>query len=301
MKLHADTSISEIAAFAAVAQTGSFTRAAENLGTSKSNVGKAVQRLEARLGAKLFQRTTRAVRLTEDGEIYLAAAQAALNGLNDAELALAARRAEPIGRVKVDLPSGLGRLLLPTWPKLRVRYPKVTLELGFSDRMSDAVGEGWDIVVRIGALPDDSEMTVRKLCDLRLGLYAAPEYVQSHKPIAAVPDLSTHDAVIFRGPTGRLRPWSVLDAGQIRDISPDPVLVTNDGQGLLDATLCGLGISQILDKVAHPYVASGRLRAVLPESNTPGPAVHALIPLGSRMPAKTRAVLDHIADVLRAS
>lgn len=301
MTLRTDTSIPEIAAFAAVAQTGSFTRAAENLGTSKSNVGKAVQRLEARLGAKLFQRTTRAVRLTEDGEIYLAAAQAALNGLNDAELALAARRAEPIGRVRVDLPSGLGRLLLPTWSKLRARYPKVTLELGFSDRLSDAVGEGWDIVVRIGPLPDDSEMTVRKLCDLRLGLYASPEYVESHKPIVAVADLSTHDAVIFRGPTGRLRPWSVLDAGQIRDISPDPVLVTNDGQGLLDATLCGLGISQILDKVAYPYVASGRLRTVLAEADVAGPAVHALIPLGSRMPAKTRAVLNHIADVLRST
>ncbi|HWT99981.1 MAG TPA: LysR family transcriptional regulator, partial [Terriglobales bacterium] len=96
-----DASIPEIAAFAAVAQTGSFTKAAEHLGTSKANIGKAVQRLEGRLGTKLFQRTTRAVRLTEDGEIYLHAAQSALESLRDAEQALAARRSAPIGRVRL--------------------------------------------------------------------------------------------------------------------------------------------------------------------------------------------------------
>ena len=300
MLVATDTSIPEISSFVFVAQTGSFTRAAENLGTSKSNVGKAVQRLEARLGTKLFQRTTRAVRLTEDGETYLAAALAALNGLRDAELALAARRAEPIGRVRVDLPSGLGRLVLPSLPALRKLHPKVTLELAFADRMSDAVGEGWDIVVRIGALPEDSEMVVRKLCDLRLGLYASPEYQSAHAEIAGVADLSTQDALIFRGPTGRLRAWTVQDGAQTRDVLPDPVLVVSDGQALIDATLSGLGISQILDKVAKPYVDAGRLVRILPQADVPGPPVHALIPLGRRMPAKTRAVLDHIAQVLRA-
>lgn len=296
---HSDISISEIAAFAAVAETGSFTRAAENLGSSKSNVGKAVQRLEARLGAKLFQRTTRAVRLTEDGETYLSAALAALGGLRDAELALAARRSEPIGRVRVDLPAGLGRLVLPSLPALRMRYPKVSLELAFADRMSDPVGEGWDLVVRIGALPEDSEMTVRKLCDLQLGLYASPDYVAARELPQDVADLSRHDALIFRGPTGRLRPWSVQDGAVLRDISPDPVLVVSDGQALLDATLCGLGIAQILDKVAMPYVRAGRLLRILPQADVDGPPVHALIPLGGRMPAKTRVVLNHIAEILR--
>src|ERR1700750_1814572 len=93
--------INDIATFVAVAQNASFTKAAEKLGTSKSNVGKAVQRLEARLGTRLFQRTTRAVRLTEDGETYLEAARIALEGLNEAEIALAARRAEPAGRVRL--------------------------------------------------------------------------------------------------------------------------------------------------------------------------------------------------------
>src|ERR1700760_2263535 len=164
MPERSDTSIPDIACFIAVAQTGSFTRAGEDLGTSKSNVGKAVQRLEARLGTRLFQRTTRAVRLTEDGETYLQAARDALDGLREAEQQLAARRSEPVGRVKIDVPAGFGRLLLPSFLEFRAKHPKVTLELALTDRMSDPIGEGWDVVVRIGALPEDSELTVRKLC-----------------------------------------------------------------------------------------------------------------------------------------
>src|ERR1700754_1899793 len=118
--------VHDIAAFVAVAQNASFTRAAERLGTSKSNVGKAVQRLEQRLGVRLLQRTTRAVRLTEDGEIYLEAARAALDGLNDAETALSARRDEPVGRVRLDIPIGFGRLLMPTLQRVRRQHPKVT-------------------------------------------------------------------------------------------------------------------------------------------------------------------------------
>jgi DNA-binding transcriptional LysR family regulator len=289
----------DIAAFVAVAQTTSFTRAAEGLGTSKSNVGKAVQRLEARLGTRLFQRTTRAVRLTEDGETYLLAAQAALDGLREAEMALAARREEPIGRVRLDLPAGFGRLLLPALATLRQRYPKVTLEVALTDRMSDPVAEGWDIVVRIGELAADSEMTVRKLCNLRLGLYASPGYLDTHPDIQSISDLNSHDAVIFKGPTGRLRPWTLQDGDHVHSISPTPVLVMADGQALIDATINGFGLSQILDRVARPHVAAGRLRHVLPEADVPGPPVHAIIPVGRRMAAKTRAVLNHIAEALQ--
>ncbi len=289
----------DIAAFVAVAQTASFTKAAETLGTSKSNVGKAVKRLEIRLGTRLFQRTTRAVRLTEDGETYQLAAQAALDGLREAEMALAARREEPIGRVRIDLPAGFGRLLLPALASLRLRYPKITLEVALTDRMSDPVAEGWDIVVRIGELAADSEMTVRKLCDLRLGLYASPAYLDTHDTIKSTADLSGHDAVIFRGPTGRLRSWTVQEEDHQRAISPTPVLVLADGQALVDATLNGFGLAQILDRVAQPHVDAGRLRHVLPEADVAGPPVHAIIPVGWKMAAKTRAVLNHIAEDLR--
>ena len=195
------TDLSELEAFVTVAQTGSFTKAAEMLESSKSNVGKAVQRLEARLGTRLFQRTTRAVHLTEDGETYLAASQAAIEGLREAEQALAARRSEPIGRVRIDLPSGFGRLLLPTFADLRSKYPKVTLEVALTDRFAEVVAEGWDIVVRIGDLPVDSEMTVRKLCDLRLGLYAAPAG-------AGTEPVPCHGSRGWTGAGGGVDPWA---------------------------------------------------------------------------------------------
>lgn len=292
-------SMGDIRAFVAVAQTGGFTRAAEKLGTNKSSVGKAVQRLEAHLGTRLFQRTTRAVRLTEDGEIYLAAAQAAIEGLRDAEQALAAHRSEPAGRVRIDVPAGFARVILPTLGQLRARYPKVVVEMAMGDRMSDPVADGWDIVVRIGELPPDSDMTVRKIRDLKLGLYAAPAYVAARGAVASIDDLHAHDAVLFRSYTGQLRGWSLLDAGTRRELMPVPSMIMADGHALVEAVVLGYGIAQMQDGFVQPYVASGRLVPVLPETAVPGPPVHALIPVGYRMTAKTRVVLDHIVEALQ--
>jgi DNA-binding transcriptional LysR family regulator len=299
MSERVDAPINEIAVFVAVAQSGSFTRAAEEIGSSKSNVGKAVQRLEARLGSQLFQRTTRAVRLTEDGETYLRAAQDALEGLREAEQQLASRRAEPAGRVKIDLPAGFGRLLLPSFVQLREKYPKLTLEMALTDRMSDPVGEGWDVVVRIGALPEDSEFTVRKLCELRLGLYASPEYLARRGEVKTLADLVDHDAIVFRGPSGRLRSWTVREGDSVREIASQPVLVLADGQALVEAAVAGFGIAQILDRVALPHVSAGRLIHLLPEADVDGPPVHAIISLGQKMTAKTRAVVNHLAEALQ--
>ncbi len=299
MSERVDAPINEIAVFVAVAQSGSFTRAAEELGSSKSNVGKAVQRLEARLGSQLFQRTTRAVRLTEDGETYLLAAQEALEGLREAEQQLASRRAEPAGRVRIDLPAGFGRLLLPTFIQLREKYPKLTLEMALTDRMSDPIGEGWDVVVRIGALPEDSEFTVRKLCELKLGLYASPDYLGRRGEVPTLADLAYHDAIVFRGPAGRLRSWTVREGETIREIASPPVLVLADGQALVEAALAGFGVTQIFDRVALPHVRAGRLVHLLPEADVDGPPVHAIISLGQKMAAKTRAVVNHLAEVLQ--
>ncbi|WP_019832831.1 LysR family transcriptional regulator [Sphingomonas sp. PR090111-T3T-6A] len=292
--------IQDIEVFIAVAESASFTRAAERLGTSKSNTGKAVQRLEAKLGTRLFQRTTRAVRLTEDGETYLQAARMAIEGLTDAENALAARRSEPDGRVRLDVPAGLGRLFLPALEELLRSYPKVSLELSLSDRHSDAVGEGWDLVVRIGQLPEQGDMTVRKLCDLRLGLYASPAYLERRGTPKEVRDLEAHDGVAFRQAAGTIRSWTLNDNGRRLDfLPPTSSAVMTDGQALIDAVIAGFGIAQIFDRAAQPHLCAGRLVRVMPEADIDGPPVHALVPLGRGMPRKTRVVLDALADLLR--
>jgi DNA-binding transcriptional LysR family regulator len=229
-----DLPIQDIATFVAVAESASFTRAAEKLGTSKSNVGKAVQRLEGRLGTRRLQRTTRAVRLTEDGELYLDAARVALDGLNEAEVALSARRDEPVGRVRLDVPVGFGRLLLPTFERVRQRYPKVAIELSLSDRQSDPVKDGWDIVVRAGVLPAEGEMTVRRLCEIRLGLYASSDYLAAHAPLTSIEELTGHQAVIFRAGSGKTRPWTVADGNRVLETAPSASVIIGDGRALVD-------------------------------------------------------------------
>lgn len=262
-------------------------------------MGKAIQRLEKHLATLLFQRTTRAVHITEDGQIYLAAARTALEHLREAEHALAVNRAEPIGRVRVDLPAGFGRVVLPTLGALRERYPKVVVEMSLSDRRSDPVGDGWDLVVRIGNLPVDSDMTVRKICDLQMGLYASPSYLQKRPAITSVADLQGHDAVLFRSSSGQLHGWSLNDNGVRRELAPSPVLIMADGHTLVEATACDFGLAQLIDGFAAPLVASGRLVHVLPQADVAAPPVHALIPVGRKMTAKTRVVLDHLVATLQ--
>jgi DNA-binding transcriptional LysR family regulator len=189
--------------------------------------------------------------------------------------------------------------LLPSFIQLREKYPKLTVEMALTDRMSDPVGEGWDIVVRIGALPDDSEFTVRKLCDLRLGLYASPEYLARRGDVKTLAELTDHDAIVFRGPTGRLRSWTARENDTVREIIPHPVLVLADGQALVEAAVAGFGITQIHDRVALPHVRAGRLVHLLPEADVDGPPVHAIISLGQKMAAKTRAVVNHLAETLQ--
>jgi len=293
--------VQDIAIFVAVAQNGGFTRAAEQLGTTKSNVGKAVQRLEARLGTRLLQRTTRIVQLTEDGRIYLEAARAALGGLEEAEAILASRQEVPVGRVRIDIAASLGMAIMPTLPELRANYPRLTLELSLSDRQSDPLKDGWDIVVRIGGLAAGGDMTVRKLCDLRNGLYSSPHYLAQRPAIRSVEDLREQDGVLYRTHSGQLRPWLVKGAEQPIELLPRTTVIAHDGRTMIDALRAGLGIGQLFDRVAAPFVASGELVPVLPAFDVLALPVHALIPAGRRMPPKTRVVLEHLSTVLRAA
>lgn len=288
----------EIAAFIAVAELASFTRAAVRLGSSKSGVGKSVQRLEVRLGARLLRRSTRTVRLTEEGALYLEAARAALASLAEAGRALAARRGEPTGHLRLDLPAGLGWVILPTLAGFAARHPRLTLEVSASDSFSAPLADGWDVVVRIGFVTD-SGLLARKLCDLQLGLYAAPAYLAWRGTPRVPEELSGHDAILFRGPDGRLRPW-VLDHGGARiEIAPPPRLILSDGRAVVEAACAGFGIAQAYDATCAAAIEAGHLVPVLPELAAAGPPAHALLPGGrTDTSAKVRVLLDHLRTVL---
>jgi len=288
----------EIAAFVAVAELASFTRAAARLGNSKSSVGKAVQRLEARLGARLLRRSTGAVSLTEEGALYLEAARAALGSLVEAGRVLATRQGEPAGHLRLDLPAGLGRVILPTLAGFAARHPRLTLEVVLADRFSDPIAEGWDVVVRVGFLADSS-LVARKLCDLRLGFYAAPAYLARRGVPHAPEDLPGHEAILFRGPDGRLRPWLLDRDGARVEIAPPPCLILSDGYAVVEAACAGFGIAQAYDATCAAAVAAGNLVPVLPELAAAGPPVHALLPGGpAGKSAKICVLLEHLAAVL---
>jgi DNA-binding transcriptional LysR family regulator len=293
-----DAPISDLSSFVTVAENASFTRAAEKLATTKSSIGKAVRRLEDRLGVRLLQRTTRAVRLTEDGEIYLQAARSALAGLREAEIALSARSAEPIGRVRIDMPMGFARLLLPMLADVRRSYPKLTLEASFSDHYCSSVEARFDIAVRIGDLPVGGALTVHKLAETRLGLYASASYLNQREPIQSAAHLDKYEGVFVRDTAGKaVQKWLVTDQDTIAEARPSAGIITSDGRSCVDAAVMGFGIAQIIDRIAAPHLMSGELRHILPESDVEGPSIYAIIPSGYKMLPKASVVLDRLLDL----
>lgn len=290
--------LNEIIAFIAVAEYGSFTLAAEQLNSTKSGTGKAVKKLEVELGLKLFNRTTRSVRLTEEGKIFLDAAKHAIDTINEAKLLLDARKDEPAGRLRVNLPIGIGRNIVNNLKDFTHNYPKVTVELSLSDRFDDAIKGEWDIVVRIGEL-DDSSFISKKLCQVKRVLCASPEYLSRRGTPNNIYQLREHDAVMFRMPTGKIRPWQFQENnGSTIEISPNPLVLFNDGRTLVDAIASGLGIGQVYDKALGTLIDRGELIELFPDHSISGPPINALIPSGRIMPAKTKVFIEFLQQQL---
>ena len=182
--------------FVAVARLGSFTRAAGELGVTKSAAGRAVSRLEARLGAKLLHRTTRRLTLTADGEIWLAHCVAVLAELDRGAESLTMARSEPSGRLRIDLPSAFGRLyMMPLLIDLAKQYPALMLSVSFTDRRVDLIGEGIDLAVRIGVLDDSPDLVARPLGVQQLVICATPAYLSEHGSPDSAEDLAEHDCI----------------------------------------------------------------------------------------------------------
>ncbi|WDE06183.1 LysR family transcriptional regulator [Thalassomonas viridans] len=290
--------LNEIVAFIAVAEYGSFTLAAASLNSTKSGTGKAVKKLEAELGLKLFNRTTRSVRLTEEGKIFLDAAKSALETINEAKLLLDSRKAEPAGRLRVNLPVGIGRNIVGALKEFTQKYPKVTLELSLTDRFEDAVQGEWDIVVRIGEL-DDSSFIAKTLCQTKRILCASPEYLARKGTPESLEELRNHDAIMYRLHTGKLRTWVFEKGdGSRTEMSPSPLAIFSDGRSFIDSVIAGLGIAQTYDKALALPMRKGELVELLPETAIPGSPVSALIPSGRAMPAKTKVFIEFLKKQL---
>ncbi|XXN66631.1 LysR substrate-binding domain-containing protein (plasmid) [Enterobacter ludwigii] len=282
-----------ITAFVTTAQQGSFTAAAERLGLTKSAVGKSVSRLEDRLGLKLFQRSTRRLSLTPDGERFLTSCQSAIDILEQAEAELTSHICQPAGRLRVDLPAAFGRQrILPVLLQITRKYPELALTVTFSERFVDLIEEGIDLVIRIGELADSSGLVARRLTTQKLVICASPDYLLYHGEPVTADELSEHQCVVgFR----RNQPISWLlrdDEGVITRFTPPPTHEFADGDAMLAATLAGCGLSQLPLWLVGQHLESGALREVLPLNSGGEMPISALWPKSRQLLPKIRYVVD---------
>lgn len=290
-------SLSGIATFVAVARAASFTQAGDMLGISKSAVGKAVARLEERLGVKLFHRTTRRIALTADGEAYFAVCARALEGIAEAEGSLGSKLLVPAGRLRIDMPAAFGRkVMLPILLEIGKTYPALQLTLTFTDHVIDLVEEGVDLAIRFGTLEDSSDLVARKLTSHRWVICATPAYLHDHGTPQTPNDIAMHHCIVgYR--RGRPLAWHISDNGRPARLAAPPTHQISDGEAMVDASLAGIGLCQMPLALMRPHIAAGQLVSVLDEWTQHEIDVHAVWPRTAHLRPKVRHVVDTLVKM----
>jgi len=287
--------LQQIEAFAAVAEHGGFAAAARALGRDASVVSRRIDALEARLGVRLLSRTTRRVALTEVGATYLRRVQTILAELAAADVEATEAAAAPQGLLRLALPAEFAQRWIAPWlADFLAEHPKLRLELSHSDRYVDLVAEGFDAAVRIGELAD-SRLIARRLAGFETMLCAAPSYLARRGAPQRPEQLRDHACLGM--PKARFWPdWKLIDGRQRSVQRIDAAIVSDDGEGLLAACLQGAGILPAPQWLIGRELAEGRLQRVLPQWKIDyDGAVHAVLPPGRLVPAKTRAFVDRLA------
>lgn len=286
-----------IVAFVETAEAGSFTAAAERLGLTRSAVGKSIARLEARLGTRLFHRTTRNLSLTDEGMRFRESCLLALAELDGAEASLAERTGEPAGLLKIEIPVLFGRQwILPLLLELSSRHPRLELDIGFSNRMADLTAEGIDLGIRIGALDDASGLIARRLGTQTTLLCAAPAYLASAGRPQTIDELAQHACISERKRGGQSR-WRLTDSGgKVRSFGVSSRLALDRSDAIADAVLAGHGIGCLPAWLVAPALRAGTLETVLPDVASDALPIHALWPMQHPLPLKLRVVIDALVE-----
>lgn len=285
--------------FARVAEDGSFSRAAEYIGLPKSTVSRRIAALEEALGERLLLRTTRRLAITDFGRELLEHARQVAAEVDAVKALAEHRQARPSGRLRVSMPSDFATLLLADMLAAFVAlHPGVTLELDLSPRRVDLLGEGFDLAIRMGSLPDDSLLAARRLADLSAGLYAAPAYLAARGNPATPGELDRHDALCLLGPAGEPARWTLAHGAELWEGRPPGRVAANSPELLIALARAGAGIAAVPDTFAAPDLRAGRLRRVLPDWRPPAHPAWAVFPGRRLMPAKTRAFIDMLETAL---
>jgi DNA-binding transcriptional LysR family regulator len=284
-----------LAIFAKVVELRSFAAAANELSLSKATVSKAVTRLEARLGARLFNRTSRRLALTDAGQKLSERAGRLLADGEAAENEALAQSVAPRGLVRLAVPMTFGvRAVAPILPQFLETYPDVTIDLHLSDAMVDLIGEGFDAGLRIASLPDSS-LIARRLCTMPRHTVASPGYLKRHGRPTHPMHLAQHRCLGYAY-LSTAGVWNYTNAaGEQASVRPAGPLRVNNGEALMPALLAGLGIADLPDFIVADAIASGAVEVILKDWKQTEGAVHLLMPPGGPRPARVEVLADFLA------
>lgn len=288
----------EIECFIAVAELGSFVKAADALGISKAAVSRTVLELEARLGSRLMQRTTRRLSLTEAGTLYLQRCKQIVAALEEADDLLSAGAANPTGLLRINAPLTFGVLhLAPLWPIFLERHPGVALDITLSDRIVDIIDEGYDMAIRIARL-SDSTLVHRKLATTTGQVCASPAYLEKYGTPTHPHELTQHQAICYTYAAGKDE-WQFTGPDGPVSVKVNSRMHVNNGDSCVAAALAGIGITRQPTFMIDQHLRSGRLVPLLAGYSTMELGIYAVYPSRAHLPAKVRAMLDFLTEAFQ--
>lgn len=285
--------LNALVVFVRVAESRSFTAAAQRLGLTSSAVSKAISRLEGELGVRLLNRSTRLVTLTNDGASFFDRCREILTSIEEAERAVTLAKATPHGRLRVQMPVGFGRrVAVPALRKLAQTHPGLVVDAELSDRVADLAYEGFDAAIQIGQVSDE-RLVARTLCRLRFTALASPEYLARHGEPKTPDDLREHQCLAYVSPlTGGYRPWEFARDGQSFSKRVSGSLNVNNADSLVEAAITGMGIVMISNFIAASAISSGQLIPILTDYVAPGPKVYVVYPPSRIVSLKLQVLIE---------
>ncbi len=284
--------------FTRVVESRSFVKAAESLQLAAPQVSRTVQALEAHLGARLLNRTTRSISVTDDGEAYYQRSIRVLAEVDEMEAELTHAKLNPKGRLKVNLPALVAKMvIIPALPDFFERYPDIEIEMGLSDRQVDIVEEGVDCVLRTGEL-EDSGLVARRIGNMRRITCASPAYLEKYGEPKTIADLHHHIGVNYvSSNTGRVRGWDYLVDGVVETIEMRGLIAVNDVDAYISCGLHGLGLLKTAIFPIARYLETGELQEVLTDYCSPPRAISIMYARNRHLPRKVRVFADWVAEV----
>ena len=289
--------LNSLRVFFRVAQLRSFKAAAASLGLTSSAVSKAITRLEADVGVRLLQRTTRSVGLTEEGAAFFENCKQILGEIERAEDLLTRAISGPYGRLRIHMTEGLGRrIVFPRLQQFLARHPSLTLSVEMSDRIVDLAHEGFDVDIRIGEVAD-SRLVARMLGNVGFVTCASPDYLRRHGRPRTPADLDRHNCLAYSHVhTGRLREWQFSEGGKVSGKTVTGTVQANNSEALLVAAIAGVGIASVSRFIARDAIAAGLVKPLLTRYAAPGPPVHAVYLRGPNVAPRVKAFVDFLVE-----